>query len=633
MSQGGKNMELSEEQLIPIISDSRNKLILAGPGTGKSYTILGFILDLINNKAVNPKNIIVLTFTRAATAELKNKIKENIGSSKGLPGVFTLHGFALRQLMKNSKSIKLLPDNFVIADDYEERHIIKEDIKKLLNISSIDEVKKLFNLLSSNWETLNADRTGWEKSFEKPEFIGAWNQHRQIYGYVLRSELVYQFKNLLVQEPDANIDGPIKDLIIDEYQDLNKCDLLVVSTLMERGANIFSAGDDDQSIYGFRYAEPEGIRNFQITIPSSEQFFIRECKRCDKSILDFALTVIRQDYRRIPKDIVSVTGEKGEYHILHFLNQNNEATKIAEIISFLNSTKNVQFKDIIILLRNDRNNMFSSVIKGKLREYQIPISSGIDFYNFFDSDNGRYLAALLKYLKNPANDLAIRTLLQLTSGIGEVTIGSIYNYALKNSLRFAKAIDEISQGKADEFQTNKILIKTISEIMTYRERFNKEDTDFTNLIEELFSVIPSCEPDFIENAKKFVEVFEITSIDDFIYNITEYLGPNENNETQPDGVRVMTMHKAKGLSASAVFVVGVEDEIIPGRGSIDEERRLLYVSLTRSRNYLFITYCKDRTGQQQHSGNLPTKTTRRNLSRYIRDIPNFSPEKGETFQF
>jgi DNA helicase-2/ATP-dependent DNA helicase PcrA len=389
-------MELSEEQLKPIASNSKNKLILAGPGTGKSYTILGFILDLINNKAVNPNTIIVLTFTRAAAAELKNKIEENIDSSKSPPKVFTLHGFALRQLMKNSKNIKKLPDNFVIADDYEERWIIKEDIKELTKISRIEDVDELFKLLSANWETLNADRTGWETNFDSPEFIGAWSRHREIYGYVLRSELVYQFKNLLDQEPDADIDGPIDYLIVDEYQDLNRCDLFVVSKLIEKGASIFSAGDDDQSIYGFRYAAPEGIRNFLNDISLSEQFLIKECWRCDRRILGFALNVIRQDYKRIPKDLVSVTGNEGEYHVLHFKNQNAEAKKISEIIFSLNETRNVSFNDMIILLRNDKYNMLSNVILSELENRSIPVSTSGNYLKFFESDNGRYLVALLR---------------------------------------------------------------------------------------------------------------------------------------------------------------------------------------------------------------------------------------------
>ena len=173
--------------------------------------------------------------------------------------------------MKNSKRISTLPKGFVIADDYEERHIILEDLKDLLN-SNIKEVRRLFNLLSANWETLNADRDDWEQNFESPEFIGAWKEHRQIYGYALRSELVYQFKNILESPDEIKIDGSIDYLIVDEYQDLNRCDLSVIENLHDRGAKLFVAGDDDQSIYGFRYAYPEGIRNFTGAIKNQNHF-------------------------------------------------------------------------------------------------------------------------------------------------------------------------------------------------------------------------------------------------------------------------------------------------------------------------------------------------------------------------
>jgi DNA helicase-2/ATP-dependent DNA helicase PcrA len=626
-------MNLSEEQIKPIASNSKNKLILAGPGTGKSYTILGFVIDLINNKSVNPSTIIVLTFTRAAAAELKNKIRDNINSSRNdAPRVFTLHGFSLRQLMKNSRNIKNLPDNFVIADDYEERRIIYEDIKRALKIPHIDDVRNLFKLLAANWQTLNADRTEWVTSFDNPAFVGLWEEHRAIYGYVLRSELVYQFKNLLTQEPDANIDGPINYLIVDEYQDLNKCDLLVISKLEERGSQLFCAGDDDQSIYGrLRFAEPEGIREFSKDIPSSEQFLIKECRRCDKLILDFALKVIRQDYRRIPKDLISVTGNQGEYHILYFKNQINEAKKVAETILALNQNKGIPFDDIIILLRNDKNGVFSKELISKLKDCSIPVSSSFDFYKVFNNNNGQYLIALFKYLKNNENDLAIRTLIQLTHGIGEVTIDAIYTYAVKMKARFSKVLSEINLGNIIEFKSNKTLSTAISEILSYNNRFGDKEKPFEEMLNEIFTVIPSCNEIFIENVREFVKEFEINSINDFIVTIIESLGPDDYDNVQSSGIRIMTMHKAKGLSASAVFVIGVEEENIPGKGSIEEERRLLYVSLTRARNYLFMTYCRERQGPQRYSGNLPTKTTRRNLSSYLKNIPNVNPEIGENF--
>ncbi len=161
-------MSYSKEQLKAIKTKSDNNLLLAGPGTGKSYTILGYIDELIKNKDIKPNNIFILTFTRTATADLKKKIQKLLVKSSELPKIFTLHGFALRQLLRNSGQISVLPKNFSIAYDFEERYIILEDLKSLLNINNIKEVKNLLNLMASNWETLNADTEHWEQTFSNP---------------------------------------------------------------------------------------------------------------------------------------------------------------------------------------------------------------------------------------------------------------------------------------------------------------------------------------------------------------------------------------------------------------------------------------------------------------------------------
>jgi superfamily I DNA/RNA helicase len=207
----------------------------------------------------------------------------------------------------------------------------------------------------------------------------------------------------------------------------------------------------------------------------------------------------------------------------------------------------------------------------------------------------------------------------------------MYQYAIKNKLRFSELVNQIYKKEIEDFTSNKILNTAISDIMSYKEKFCNKDISFNDTLEQLMNIIPNCDEGFFKGVKKFINYQNIDSIDEFIIAIIDFLGPIEYSDDPPDGVRIMTMHKAKGLSASAVFVVGVEDEYVPGRGEIDEERRLLYVSLTRARKYLFITYCKNRIGQQRHSGFLKTNTTKRNLSRYIRDIPTINPLKGEDF--
>jgi len=620
-------MNLSDEQKNVIESDVENKLLLAGPGTGKSYTILGYIKYLIEVKEEDPENIYVLTFTRAATNELKQKIKRKLGENNKLPKVFTLHGFALRQLVKNKRNISSLPENFKIADDYEERHIIMEDIKKMLN-SNIKDVRELFNRLSSNWETLNADTNNWEENFDNPEFIGAWYEHRETYGYVLRSELVYQFKNILEEEKNLNIDGPINYLIVDEYQDLNRCDLKVLSHLNKKNAKLFCAGDDDQSIYGFRYAYPDGIRTFIDDISNSEQFKVTKCFRCGENILQLAQQVIRQDHRRIPKTLSSVTGTEGNVNLLKFNNQRQEAKKISSLIYEFINNRDIKEEDILILLRSDSNNVFSQVIINELKNRDISVDE-TEKYDIFNSKYGRYLIALFKFFQNDSNDLALRTILQLTSGIGEKTIESIYNCARRKNKRFNKILKEDIENIANRNKVESVIdnIYTIKESLA--EEF--EEKSLEEIISYISEKITIENESFIDGLNEIINEENIETMEDLVLLSEDIIGPVETSDLNIKGVRVMTMHQAKGLTAKVVFVVAAEEEYIPGKGDIDEERRLLYVSLTRAKNYLFITYCNNRDKQQRHYGYMTNPTSRRTLTRYLRPLPTIKSTNGNNF--
>lgn len=625
-------MKLTTEQLKAINSPVNNKLVLAGPGTGKSFTILGYINDLINNKNVDPENIFILTFTRNATAELKKKIKKLLAESSELPKIFTLHGFALRQLLRNSKRISMLPKDFVIADDFEERYIIQEDLKSLLKIEKISEVRQLLNLMASNWETLNADTEDWEQNFSNPEFIGAWQEHREIYGYVLRSELVYQFKNILESDDDINIDGPIEYLIVDEYQDLNKCDLRVIESLNEKGAKLFCAGDDDQSIYGFRYAYPEGIRNFTTEITNSEQHQITECHRCDENILKLAMDVIRQDFRRIPKKLKSITGLKGDAHLLRFSNQDDEATKIAELIFELVENGITTENEIIILMRTDFHNIFSNVIKSALQNKGVTINSKKGLYNIFESKVGRFFISIVKLFDNKSNDLALRNILLLTKGVGDVTINETYNRAKATKKRFHSVISDIVEGKITDIKNYKLVKEKISAIYETVESCKDSEDSLEEIIKSILALCDVDTSEFENDLTELISDLEMEELSELSSAIIDLFGPSEPLDENANGVRIMSMHQAKGLTADVVFIIAAEDEYIPGRGEVDEERRLFYVSLTRARHQLFITYCKNRTGQQQHSGFLNEPTQKRNLTRYLKNLPSIKPVDGNNFE-
>lgn len=273
------NENLSNEQQAASSHIGSDARLLAGPGTGKTLCLTRRIVYLIAEQGIPARSILALTFTRAATAELRGRISNELGPNAEQPLVSTLHSFALRTILRRFAGDRL-PQPLRIADDYEERFIIQEELKAILGLERISEVRDLLSQLSADWERLTAEEPDWERRFPSPAFLGAWREHREIYGYILRSELVYQLKHA-IDEGELELGDGIQHLFVDEYQDLNPCDLAVVDRFHASPVELYVAGDDDQSIYGFRYANPEGIRRFPNDYMPSESLALIECHRCD----------------------------------------------------------------------------------------------------------------------------------------------------------------------------------------------------------------------------------------------------------------------------------------------------------------------------------------------------------------
>ncbi len=612
--------------------------LLAGPGTGKSLTMTRRILWLITQQNVPPNEILVLTFTRAATSELRRYVKDNLeGTSSRLPRVFTLHSFALRQLLRNA-SLTQLPQPLRIADDYEERWVIIEELKQLID-KDVKKVKELLNELSADWQRLTADSPDWERRFPDPSFLGAWNEHREIYGYTLRAELVYQLKRVLEEhEESLDLEGPPKHVLIDEYQDLNACDLSVIKLLAKLGSEIYCAGDDDQSIYGFRFANPEGIRRFTTYYTPSTSLELDICQRCRKKILDYGLYVAKQDVRRIdkpikPKDEI----ERGEVRVLRFPNQNEEAKGIAELCCWLIKFQGVSPDKILVLLRTDRNNQFSNPLRDALTEKGIPVGTVSTPLEPLNREQGRELLCLLRLVCNREDHLAWRTILDLGNrGIGKQTFSKLYETARSRGMTFSRVLQEIKRHPNRLPRIGSKVAQEVREIENLLNGFGKPDTE--NLIawiEDIANKVISDEEERREVLALFRRVRELgeaESLEELLRALNVSLGDAEQ-EKEKGKVAIMTMHQAKGLSADAVIVAAVEDEYIPGRAigeAIDDERRLLFVSLTRARRYLYVTFCQERTGQQCHSGSMAGRSQRR-FTRFLRGGPYTPPEPGQLF--
>ncbi len=597
-------MEISEEQKKIIEDDLPRRVVISGPGTGKTTIIIN-ILEKLLAAGVDSNKIQILTFTKSNTSDFLKKIKENIKREK-LPRVDNLHSFALQELCKNRQ----IHSN--IADDSDEV-LIKQDLKNLLNIN-IDRIKELFKKLFAGWENLNAEKKEWESTFspDAPAFLGALREHQKIMQYVLRGELVYLYKNFL----DTNVDykPDIDFLIVDEYQDLNPCDQKVIQLIVERsGSKVFLAGDDDQSIYSFRNADPNGIKIefLKKNYDGIEECKLKECFRCDKTILNLSQAVITQDYSRIPKVIEPKSKNDGLVKIYVFNDQNEEAQKLAKMTYFLINQKSLKPEDILILLRNDFRRCFSKLIIDEHKKLGLNIKYN-DLQSSFKSEYGQFFLACIKLLVDENKSLAIRTIFEYTKRVGNEAYKNIYTKAKNDKSNFFGASNQID---------NKLVQEFLLKMMTVAE--SNQGKNICEQLEGIKKIIP----DYIKDGRDDVisDLNEILELNKEVSKLDEILklihGLTDNNEAviDPTAINIMSMHKAKGLSSKVVIIPAMDDEIYNADCNDDEERRLLYVSLTRAKNILILSFCKKRFGQQSYSG-AGSRGRTRTISRFLRDV-------------
>lgn len=636
--------DLLDDQRMAASHTGSHARLLAGPGTGKTLTLARRVAYLVTEQRIPAAHILAMTFTRAAAFELRNRISQVLEGHSEIPRVSTLHSFALRQLLRNSARIDSLPRPIRIADDWEERYIIFEDLKTIMRCNRIEDIKHKFNLLSSDWQTLVADETGWEENFRDPRFLGAWRQHRQVFGYTLRSELVYQLKRALEQIGDFSLESDYSYLLVDEYQDLNRCDLAVIMAIRNMGPEVFAAGDDDQSIYGFRYAHPQGIRQFLTDYSPSAALDLRTCVRCDRRIIDLSSFVASLDPARLPKPLQprSDAGQ-GEVTILRFDNEDQEAFAVSSICRYLLHIRGYVPKDILILMRSDRNKAFSSTLRASLEAANVPVSVRAEG-SPLDKPEGRVYLSILHLLANQHDSLALRSLLMSRDNrIGGQSLFKLYEIARQRGESFSTSARQVMlQPRLVPFVGSRISneMEEIQSVLNrHRECFEhlNDSSNPQNLIEALRLLAENIIEDtdnrgeLLDFLDSIVRETKSTNEVELLQALSASLEDKEQ-EIDLESVNIMTMHKAKGLTAKAVIIIAAEDEYIPGRQTgerEDDERRLLYVSLSRARFFLAVTYCDRRIGQQKYTGRT-SGSERRYLTRFLQDAP-ISPMDGMRF--
>lgn len=596
----------TDEQLSIIEHDPIHPArILAGPGTGKSSTVVALINKLFEK--IPPPQIRLLTFTRAATAELAQKVSTHSAEITLRP--CTIHSFAISVLMQNPGSGNILIP-LRIADDWETKKIIEPTLAIRSRVT-VQKLRRLILEMAANWESLCPEPDPTIHPEERSRFLGAWNEHRRVYGYTLLAELPYALRAVLRDHPD--IEGADLDvLIVDEYQDLNACELELLKLLFLQGCIIIAAGDDDQSIYSFRKADPEGIRRFLNDYPGAHDYYLSITQRCGRRLVDWASYVIEGDPDR-PSDRPRPTSaerlQEGVVALLSFPGHVSEAKGIATLTKILVEQKGVAPSEILILFRSDYRESFSKLIKCELDTFDIPYSDPNAVNGILAEPCNRRILAFFRLMTNRYDSIAWTSLFKLTPGIGESFVTFIYNLAQTDSIKFGEALLQAYQTNFRDcsIRSARIAHSLIQSVLAWLDSHAipaEHDIEWGQWILEIVGsdLVPSPTEDLRNLFLQLDQYIESEpSFDRYLGQITPLC--RDIAFAQSEGVRILTLGGAKGLSVRATIIGGVEEGIVPRPvNSLSEERRLLYVGMTRAKEFLFCTWARRRRGPTARAG-------------------------------
>lgn len=633
---------LNEQQREAVFHTEGPVLILAGAGSGKTRVLTHRTAYLIEEKGVNPYNIMAITFTNKAAGEMRERIDQLVGYGSESIWVSTFHSTCVRILRRHIDRIGF-DTNFTIYDSDDQKTLMKDICKRLNVDTKIYKERSLLAAISKAKDELVDPQEFSLRAAASGDF--AKRKQAEIYREyqdALRRNNALDFDDLIVKTVELfKTDDQVLDyyqerfryIMVDEYQDTNTAQFELISILARKYKNLCVVGDDDQSIYKFRGANIYNILNFEKHFPEAVTIKLEQNYRSTQNILNAANGVIANNKGRKEKKLWT-ENQKGELvHFKQYDTEYDEADGVVSRINFL-AMRGVQYKDMAILYRT---NAQSRIFEEKLKQKNIPyaIVRGISFY---DRKEIKDLMSYLKVVDSGMDDLSVKRIINVPKrGIGQTTINRLQEFAILNQMSFLDAVfnaDEIPEVTralaklhkfadmieefreyASEHEISELL-EHILDVTQYRAELEAEGTDesISRLedIEELFNDIAYYEEEEENpNLRDFLAEKDMYTLNAGIDNLED-----ENNK-----VLLMTLHNAKGLEFNNVFLGGMEEGVFPGFGAmmsgdeseIEEERRLCYVGITRAKERLFLSAAKRRMLRGQ------TQYNRR--SRFIDEIP------------
>ena len=632
-------------------------LVLAGAGSGKTSVITRKIAYLIQECGFNAYNIAALTFTNKAAKEMKERVSSLLktpdggNKARGLT-VSTFHNLGLNIIRKETKLFGYKP-GFSIFDSEDARALLKELMMKEADIST-DLVEMVQHQISQWKNDLVVPATAESKAQNQEEQLaaivyGRYSQALKAYNAVDFDDLILQPVQYFMANPEllSSWQRRIRYLLVDEYQDTNTSQYRLIHLLMgERGA-LTVVGDDDQSIYAWRGARPENLSQLQQDFPSLRVIKLEQNYRSTQRILKTANTLIANNPHEFNKALWSEMAYGEPIRIIKASNDEAEAERVATEIIAQRLQRRIKFRDFAVLYRSNHQ---ARLLEMKLQHYQVPyaLSGGT---SFFSRTEIKDIMAYLRLIVNPDDDNALLRIINTPRRqIGTSTIETISLYATERDISLFSALSEmgVEQRLSDKaYQRVKGFYDWIYHVVQQAEGDEPvaaiqemlEDMDYNGWLHQNASS-PQVAEKRMENVQFLVRSIRetlnkaneetltetpTTTLQDAIAKLVLMdLLERQEEEDINDRVQLMTLHAAKGLEFPHVFMMGVEEDILPHRNSIEddnieEERRLAYVGITRAQRSLTMTLAAKR----KQFGEV-IETTK---SRFIEELPPEDIEK------
>lgn len=593
---------LNDKQKEAVIDDSKHLRIIAGAGSGKTRVLTMRIAYLIEQKHVNPKNVLAITFTNKAANEMKNRISEMLGEAGDGAFISTIHSLCVR-ILKEEIGVFGYPKNFTIVDGDDQKTILKEAYKEFnIDKKDLSYGSALDYIANCKYEELSYEKA-MDQAYGEKKLVDKANVYKY-YDERLKSLYALDFDDLILFT--VRLFKLHKDILkkwsskfiyihVDEFQDIDKTQYELIKLLSSTHDNVYVVGDPDQTIYTWRGADVNIIVNFDKDFKNTKTIILNQNYRSTNNILEGANSLIKYNKSRVPKDLFSENGDGDKIVHKTLPDETSEAYYVVSCIQSL-LKQGYEYNDIAILYRS---NYLSREVEKVFIENRIPyvIYGGIRFYERMEVKD------ILSYLRLivTGDDLAFqRVINQPKRGIGQKSIDTIFSLAKENNISMYEVVKQglfaknqsVLESFVDMVERWKSSLdgKPLEEVLTdvfeqsgYRSMLEKENE--TERIENVKSLI--------DDIKDYQETYPGSTLADYLSMISLYT--DKANTDGSASVSLMTIHASKGLEFKVVFVVGLSEGIFPSERTmleqkgVEEERRLAYVAYTRAKEKLTLT--------------------------------------------